>query len=106
MAIKDIKDSDFENEITGSKIPVFVDFWAPWCGPCKLAAPVIEELSGDYKDKILFLKINVDENSSMTGKYQVMSIPTTILFKDGKEVERCVGFSGKKTFEDLLKRIV
>lgn len=106
MAVKEVKESDFDNEITDSKIPVFVDFWAPWCGPCKLAAPVIEELSERYKDKVLFLKVNVDENSSLGSKYQVMSIPTTILFKDGKEVERCVGFSGKKVFEDLLNKVV
>jgi thioredoxin 1 len=83
---------------------VLVDFWAEWCGPCKMAGPVLEELSETYKDKVIVMKLNIDENSSMPQKYGVMSIPTTILFKDGKELGRQVGFSGKQNFEDLMKK--
>lgn len=104
MAISDITDTNFEDKVIKAKLPVFVDFWAPWCGPCKMAAPVIEELSETYKDKVAFFKVNVDENQGSSGKFGVMSIPTTILFKDGKELARQVGFAGKNAFEDLIKK--
>lgn len=78
-----------------------VDFYATWCGPCKLAEPVLEELS-ENQDKVAIGKIDVDKSPSSPQKYGVMSIPTTILFKDGKEVARLVGFAGKKPFEDLI----
>jgi thioredoxin 1 len=81
-----------------------VDFWAEWCGPCKLAGPVLEELSETYKDKVIIQKLNVDESPAVPQKYGVMSIPTTILFKGGKEIGRQVGFSGKQIFEDLMKK--
>jgi thioredoxin 1 len=104
MVIADIFDNNFEDKVLNSQLPVLVDFWAPWCGPCRIAAPVLEELSDTYKDKILFLKINVDENQGSAAKYDVMSIPTTILFKNQKEVGRQIGFAGKQAFEDLVKK--
>lgn len=103
MAAIDITDANFEDKVLKSKLPVFVDFWAPWCGPCKMAGPVIEELSENYKGKVEFMKVNVDENQ-VAGKYGVMSIPTTVLFKDGKEISRQVGFAGKNAYEDLIKK--
>ncbi len=104
MASINISDKDFDTQVLGNKLPVLVDFWAEWCGPCKMAGPVLEELSETYKDKVLVMKLNVDENPASSQKYGVMSIPTTILFKSGKEMGRTVGFSGKETFEVLMKK--
>jgi thioredoxin 1 len=104
MTTFDVNKSDFDDKILKSTLPVLVDFWAPWCGPCKLAEPVLEELSEVYKDKISIAKVNVDENQELAEKYDVMSIPTTVLFKEGKEVERQTGYSGRTTFEDLMKK--
>lgn len=81
-----------------------VDFWAPWCGPCKMAGPIIDQLSEEYAGKITVGKINVDEEQSLAGKYGVQSIPTVILFKDGVEAGRQVGFSGKQGYLDLLSK--
>ena len=104
MANLDVSDSEFEEKVLKSQIPVLVDFWAVWCGPCKMAEPVLNELSDEYKDKLVIMKLNVDENQGSTLKYQVMSIPTTILFKGSQEVGRQIGFAGKNAYEDLIKK--
>lgn len=104
MATINISDSDFEEKVLKSKTPVLVDFWATWCGPCKMAEPVLEELSDTYKDKVIIAKSDVDQNNATSGKYGIMSIPTTVLFKDGKEIGRQIGFSGKNVYDDLIKK--
>jgi len=104
MSLTKITDSSFEVDVLKSSLPVLVDFYADWCGPCKMAEPILEELSESYKDKISLVKINVDENQQTAGKFGVMSIPTTILFKGGSEIGRQVGFGGKQSFEDLIKK--
>ena len=106
MAVLQLTDKDFEEKVIKSQVPVMVDFYADWCGPCKLAAPVIEELSEEYKDKLVFGKMNVDENKVVTGKYGIMSIPTMIVFKGGQEVERVSGFGGKEGVVKLIEKVL
>jgi len=104
MAAINITDKDFQEKVFNSEVPVLVDFWAPWCGPCKMAEPVLEELSDQYKDKVVIAKINVDENQEYAKKFGILSIPTTILFKKDAEIGRQTGFSRKQAYDDLIKK--
>lgn len=99
-------EANFNEFINNAAVPVLVDFWADWCGPCKMIAPVIEEVAEEYKGKIQVAKVNVDENKSIPAGYGVVSIPTLIMFQGGKEVERIVGFRTKKELQVLLNKYV
>ena len=103
MAIE-INDSNFKSEVTDSQIPVLVDFWAPWCGPCKMIAPVLEEISKEYEGKVKVVKLNIDENQSTATDYGVRSIPTLILFKEGKEFEKMIGVQSKENLKQIVDK--
>lgn len=98
----ELTDSNFTSETEQGL--TLVDFWAPWCGPCRIIAPVIEELAGQYEGRVKIAKVNVDENPATSGQFRVMSIPTMILFKDGQPVEGMVGAQPKRAFESLLDK--
>jgi thioredoxin 1 len=99
-----ITDSNFEQEVIKSEKPVLIDFWAEWCGPCKMIAPTLEEIAKEYSDKITIGKCNVDENQDLTLKFEIRSIPTIVLFSNGKEVTRNVGAAPKDRIINLFKR--
>lgn len=101
-----LTDQNFPKEVLEAELPVFVEFGAPWCGPCQMAEPVIEELAKEYERKIKFGKINVDENSQTAQKFGIMSIPTVLIFKNGQEVKREVGFEGKEGYKKLLEEVL
>ncbi len=103
-SVNEIMDSVFDAEVLESEIPVLVDFWAPWCGPCKALTPVIEEISEAYKGKVKVSKINVDENPETTMKFRIRSIPTLIAFKDGEVSDQIVGAVAKSEIEKILDK--
>jgi thioredoxin 1 len=91
----EVNEAKFDEMVLQAKIPVLVDFWAPWCGPCRMVAPIVEELANEYEGKVSFMKLNVDDNPKVAGRYGVMGIPTLIIFKDGQPVSNLVGFRPK-----------
>lgn len=101
MEIKITKEN-FEEEVINSKIPVLLDFWASWCGPCKMIAPELEEIADEYDGKVLVGKVNVDEEPELADKFGISSIPTVILFREGKQVTASVGYKKKDYFISLL----
>jgi thioredoxin 1 len=98
----EVTDATFDNDVLKAQGPVLVDFWAPWCGPCRMVSPIVDELAGEYDGKISFYKLNTDNNPNTAVKYGIRSIPTLLLFKDGAPVDQVIGFRPK---EDLKKRL-
>ncbi|NOU92792.1 thioredoxin [Paenibacillus sp. LMG 31456] len=103
MAIVNVTDQSFQNEVEGSGT-VLVDFWAPWCGPCKMIAPILEELDNELGDSLKIAKVNVDDNPEAASRFGVMSIPTLIVFKDGQPVDKVVGFQSKDALKNVVSR--
>jgi thioredoxin 1 len=99
-----VTDSDFQTEVLDYKGLVLVDFWAPWCGPCRMMSPTVEEIAEEKKDVLKVLKMNVDEESATAEKYQIMGIPTLILFKDGEVVETMVGLQTKESLVEVIEK--
>ena len=99
-----VTDASFDTEVIESEIPVLVDFWAPWCGPCRMVAPVVEEISKDYEGRVKVVKLNTDENPSVANKYGIRSIPTLMIFKGGQKVDTVVGAVPKTTLANTLDK--
>ena len=102
----DVNEADFQAEVLDSETPVLVDFWAEWCGPCKMVAPVVEKIAGDYDGKLKVAKVDVDANPQLSGRYGVRSIPTFLIFSGGDPVEQMVGVMPEKTFVEKLQGVL
>jgi len=103
---KAVNDGDFTSVVLQSDVPVLVDFWASWCGPCQMMGPVVDEIAGKYEGKVKVLKLNVDENPQTPAKYGIRGIPTLILFSKGEVVDRVIGAQPKSAVETLLKKVL
>ena len=107
MAISKVSDEKtWEIDVVNSPVPVFVDFWAEWCGPCRMVGPVVEELSGDYDGKIKFVKVNIDEANALASKYNVFSIPTLMIFNKGEIIAQQVGAASKETYKNMIDKAI
>jgi thioredoxin 1 len=102
----ELNDGNFASEVLKSDLPVLVDFWAPWCGPCKMVGPVVEEIAKDYDGKLKVGKLNVDENSQTAGQYGIMSIPSLLFFKEGKVIDQIVGAVPKQHFIEKIDKVI
>ena len=103
MSVISLNENNFEEEVLKSDKPVLIDFWASWCGPCRMMSPVIDEIAEEMKDEVKVCKINIDEEQNLAVKYNVMSIPTFIVFKNGTEVDRSVGVQDKSEIIGMIK---
>ena len=102
----EVTDADFETEVIKSGVPVLVDFWAPWCGPCRMVAPIVEELADEYNGRAKFVKLNTDDNIQTASKYGIRSIPTLLVFKGGEPVAQVIGFRPKSELKRTLDSVV
>ena len=102
----ELNDSNFESEVLKSELPCLVDFWAEWCGPCQMVGPIVEEIAKEYEGKLKVGKLDVDQNSQIAAKYGIMSIPSLLIFNDGKVVDQIVGAVPKKQFVERIEKIV
>jgi thioredoxin 1 len=103
-AAAQVTDATFDQEVLESAVPVLVDFWAPWCGPCRMVAPVVDEIAIEYDSKVKVVKVNTDENPAVASKYGIRSIPTLMIFKDGQRVDLVVGAVPKTTLSNTLDK--
>lgn len=102
----DVTDQVFDSEVMQSKIPTMVDFWAPWCAPCRILGPVVEELAKDYEGRLKVLKMNVDENTRVPSQFGIMSIPTVMIFKDGKPAKTIIGAQPKENIKKEIEEVL
>lgn len=104
--VLEVSDSTFETEVKQSGVPVLVDFWAPWCGPCRSIAPIVEELAEEYAGKVKIVKVNTDDNIKTAQEYRISGIPSLLLFKDGEAVEQMVGVHKKSTLAGMIDKYI
>jgi len=104
-SVLEFTDANWKSEVLDSTIPVLVDFWAPWCGPCRMLAPTIEKLAGELQGKVKIGKMNTDENQETPGGLRISAIPTVLVFQGGREVDRLVGVNSEKKFKDTLSKL-
>jgi thioredoxin 1 len=97
---------NFDADVLESQVPVFVDFWAEWCGPCRIIGPIIDDLAKEFDGKVKFVKVNVDENGEISDRYQIQAIPTLIVFKNGQQVNRIVGAAPKGKYQALVREVL
>jgi len=104
--VTDVTDQNFEEKVIKSPLPVLVDLWAPWCGPCRMVAPVVEKLSEKYKGKVNFCRLNIDENPQTASKYKIMAIPTLMFFKNGEAIDTVVGAVPERALQPKIDEIL